>query len=1458
MKRKKKRVQSLFCMAAVGVLSLLMATPVRAGTLYESPYVTFSPDNYAWTVREEIADPKYHNYFQLTGTTPAYWYAKGDRVETGIPSSLRALEVGEHYYAVKRYGEVPVKYWEVSHAHGACIHRCNVGVWHGVPNVGPEGLGNHCSKAYYSGWLAYCADCGGQLTHALVYMSKDAARSITSLNMDLGYYYACPSCAHIENTIGDLPHKCQDISFNRYKVVYDKNVANLDEVQGYMEDSFHMYNNEDVYRGERITPITRLSKNVYTRRGYVFTGWNTEPDGSGTPYEDCQEILNLSVYDWNEEPERGTVTLYAQWEISRSTLIINPNGGSYDGQTAETVLGNRPYGETYHADPAKVEAPLGYKVSFETNGGNAISPMRPRNVFFGWQLSEPFHGRIKDNLYAFLGADSSTDTLTAMYGPGSITLPEPVRRGFSFGGWFADKDCTKPVGFGGDHYTPKADTTLYAKWVELVLHSKENYVDNDRKGAVDLSWSQPDGRDKIYKLYSAEEDGDFSLLYGAKETINKNETDRNFVYQGVTEEYVVPYNGFYEISASGAQGGDYGNYIGGWGGKTTAKMYLSAGEKLLITVGGKNGYNGGGAGTVYGNGGGATAIVSDKRGTLMIAGGGGGAGPEGNGGDGGAEDCLRTDGVSFGEDGMSGGGCGGVGGKAGEHIVHTHTAECIIEHDTSYGFNDFATYTTDAFFSTDSGNLKALDKYIHIYGHTNSNHAHHDVLIDVGKEKPIPTNGNTILSIPLYFQSVGEEGYIEKNAYMEVYDQNGAVIGHFDMSNQYTYSQVGENGEYRIGASDSPKVFTVNLPEGTTGVWVRLWMPIRNQGKGCWVTTDVYGFHFSGGKRIEYICGYEEGEVISTKSAYGGSNFINSAGATYFESERGVQGGNGIAQIKAVSVGYMEMMFMDGIAAPDKAAPEQISVKEEDLILEAESDDVVTVTFEKPKDGGTTYRYKAESYLMGTDNLLSTSNITSETLTTGISGYYYKFNTASVQTVTTENADNKGELLRSSTENTEGLETVKVILTEDVMYLHVAAVDVAGNVGETATIEINRQDMAWELATNQIAVSDNVGGKEHHSIYRKDTNTYYVRADGKAPFMLSFQSYLRGEARADYQIDYQIFDVTTDLKHQRYSTKIPYSVPLSFENSLSVSDFIREMTGDSLLRDAMNTAALRKRNGKENYFFQAFTIPQSYHGQTFVVTPVAGATNHVGGSRKEEIIYSEWNDDTAHAVELIADGEAPAISGLELLENKNFINAMEENSTLNLVAYDELSGLKDFYLEISNIDNYVSKKYESDNNGCITINITAEEGLLSGDVMITAYAVDYVGNETEISYGATEFGLTAKVERILAPHAPLFKRGESGVLAIAVWGYADKVEVEFPEVFVQQNPDLNKIYLYGDSPQYKQEELIRFMVPLNASTEEPYTVRVRAYKQGEVLEECPDLHITVTGSVVEEIRTRLR
>ena len=70
-----------------------------------------------------------------------------------------------------------------------------------------------------------------------------------------------------------------------------------------------------------------LPRNKFTREGYVFTGWNTAADGSGTSYADRAAIS--AAFNG---------TLYAQWQIIPDPVITSPTTEQtvtvYEGEQA--------------------------------------------------------------------------------------------------------------------------------------------------------------------------------------------------------------------------------------------------------------------------------------------------------------------------------------------------------------------------------------------------------------------------------------------------------------------------------------------------------------------------------------------------------------------------------------------------------------------------------------------------------------------------------------------------------------------------------------------------------------------------------------------------------------------------------------------------------------------------------------------------------------------------------------------------------------------------------------------------------------------------------------------------------------------------------------------------------------------------------------------------------------------
>lgn len=1356
----------------LGIMGLLLMIrlPSEAATLEGNPHITWAPYGNAFT----------------TDAGERYWtvYDIGYEVTTGTQSTMRALNEGEHYYSKERDGVVPVEKWVVTFR-GRCIHN-------GYPDANNIYYGidygkQICTERYKMGWFAYCADCKEPI-QILFYMDEDTAISLKELPIGDHYYYTCPHCNNLEQG-ATIRHECQSISWNQYKVKY---WSNSRSASGRMTDSVFMYNNAEIFEGESITPETKLKQNTFIRYGYVFTGWNTEEDGTGKAFSDEQEIFNLTTN--NAE----TINLYAQWERSESTLHINPNGGTYEENTGITSL-VQGYGTTYYADPEKIVSPAGYTVAFETNGGAAISPIQSTTHFGSWIMKEPFHGSFVENTYTFSGIGGSVDVLTASYIQDSIVLPTPTNANQSFGGWFEDSACTKPVGFGGDTYTPRWNVTLYAKWVSLVLESEENYTANNRKGAVDLAWSQPDGYQKSYKLYQSGDGSHFEQIYGATESIIKKQTDESYTFKGTEETYTVPYTGFYTLTAEGAQGGSYGSFTGGKGGKVTAKVYLTEGEVLKIKVGGQNGYNGGGAATEYGNGGGATVITSNLKGTLLIAGGGGGASPAGNGGAGGSDIGLSVG--QAGASGAAGGGAGYVGGSAGEYIVHKHEGDatlgtgCYTKLHVHTANADYGKYST-----TSKGCYTVLTEVdaVCTYRPCNGEEASSIIITSYDSDNRFGYLWQTCSThpdsfMPRYWQGTLHEdcgqGFIPTGAYRICY---GCIIPGQDI----TLAEVGRRGESGTHTYKK-KVYACNS--------------------------------------TKYVinCGYEDGQIISSKPGYGGSSYANAAYAVSSFFSPGSKKGNGTASITANAVGYFGNSSLQAVAAPDKAAPDKVN--RDSVVYLADGENAVIITFSRPMDNGTRYWYRAESYLAGTESKLCDSNITTNLLTTGISGYYYCIDALPGTTITAANGS-----MRTT-------ESIRVELKPDGQYLHLAAVDVAGNISETIHLQIDHQseEVAWKVLTEQMHIQ----GQDENVYAAGMENTWYVRADGETPVSLDFKATLEHEALPGYQINHMIFATGTDSEEnmQRYMVEIPSDVITGGEITYKAGDLKKNMSGQAVLADAAYTVATRSNQCRDMDIVQKFTLPGEYHGVELIVTPVAGV-NH-----KENIVYSVWDEDVRNGIRLIGDGKAPIVYGMEVLEDLKEIDRDNGPVILDMTCEDTESGVREFYMEVTNLDNYITKTFYSDADGHLRVDLTAENDFVfNGDFDVVIHAVDNVGNDTQLRYSTCEFSLNASITRMLEPHEPVFRKGETGILHIKTTGYVDKVELEVIEPFFPEG----MIFEYSE-PDYYKEENIEFFIPLD-TPEKTYIFTVRAYKNGQCIHTYPKMStIDLAGTVLDDFRRKI-
>lgn len=1359
-----------------------------AQTIYNSSYVSFAPDGRAWTTD--------------AGRNNITWYPKGMTVETGIPSGLAALEAGEHYYSCKRTGSLPVGRWRVVHSEGECIHdNSRVRNYHGIAYRNQVCLGRH-----HSGWYAYCADCGEALTEGLIYMSRETAESIDYLEMGMDYYYLCPLCGNLEQGY-TLSHRCRQISANRYRVVYDENHKGTEFesngiLEGSMTPSIHMYGNAEQYEGKAVTPVTHLTRNAFSRTGYRFIGWNTEPDGSGSSFSDGQEIRNLTEENWDgdERSQAGTVILYAQWELSESVLRIDPCGGSYAGRQGIT---QRPggYGTVYRPDPALLTPPPGYQVSFSCEGGSPIASITGTLYFTEWSMVQPFGGVFAEGVYRYGGPENTGDTLRACYTADSILLPRPEREGYSFGGWYLDREYTCPAGAAGDSFTPVRDVVLYAQWVELVLRAEDNYRARGGKGAVDLSWSQADGKGKTYRLYQSRSGTDWSLIHSVDDIGSEKTVEREFSFSGREERYVVPYGGIYTLSLSGAQGGNSGDSLGGPGGSVKAAFYLFQGEILTVTVGGQNGYNGGGRPDRYGAGGGMTCIRSDRRGILLAAGGGGGATPLFNGYPGGSDAGLLPAGQN-GEDGASGGGGGYRGGVSGELILHEHSdtpKELAVLKNGEVLFLTDSCLHTHTGSSTDGGGCygiaeeKTYQGECKVTWYLATTRTYGD---GCSQLLPDGTRCNQEWTWRHYFESHSCDTTARST------QEYVCVDGHRGWTS-------GEPGDYTHMGTFHKTVYRRN----------------------CEAADRDEGFTAS---QCKY--GLSDGQILSARPSYGGSSYVNPSYALSFEMTPGTRQGNGCASLKAEVIGFLDVPELKGVNAPDLAAPWPV---EEETVVKLPLDGRrVLLRWQEPADRGTDYYHRAETCLQGSTSVLCVSNVTKNTLVSGVKGYRYVLD------------DRRDTPADRGTDLSDRQLTVEV--GREARYLHLAAVDAAGNCSATVHLRLAAENVRWRPFTRQLEI------EEGENVYPAGEKVYYVKCDGATPFRLLHGSGLDGIPTTGYQLNYTIYESEISGREDSLGRNVIYTpseADPGRETERKAEELICSIQGKAILGQYPYSVTRRAGGGRELWGEQMFTLGREYHGQQVTVRPRTGAEYQEEGARK--IQYSEAEEDMRNEIRIIGDGEGPVIRGLEILREKELIDRLEETVRLHATAEDVLSGTAEFTVTVENRDNFERCVFYAQ-NGVIDLEITRTEPLFSGDFTVICVAVDHVGNRTEQIFEVTEFSLEARLERILEPHTPVFKGGESGILTIVVYGYADRVEVEFPAELLELDPELNQSFEYAEKL-YRQESRLQFMIPIYAPAGRDYVITVHAYKDGRQLDSLAGLGVIVEdGSVLTEFRTRLR
>lgn len=181
---------------------------------------------------------------------------------------------------------------------------------------------------------------------------------------------------------------------------------------------------------------------IPTRSNYVFLGWFKEI-GCHTPW------------NFTEDTIAGDTTLYGKWDATALTVTFDSQGGSVVG----SISADYNMMITSPSDPFKPG--FTFKGWYQDAACNTVWTFASDRVQADLTLFAKWDVNLYTVSFDSLGG-SVVPAQTAQNESVTAKPVDPIRSGYSFGGWFKEDACINAWDFGVDKVTQ--DTTLYALW----------------------------------------------------------------------------------------------------------------------------------------------------------------------------------------------------------------------------------------------------------------------------------------------------------------------------------------------------------------------------------------------------------------------------------------------------------------------------------------------------------------------------------------------------------------------------------------------------------------------------------------------------------------------------------------------------------------------------------------------------------------------------------------------------------------------------------------------------------------------------------------------------------------------------------------------------------------------------------------------------------------------------------
>lgn len=219
----------------------------------------------------------------------------------------------------------------------------------------------------FKGWNITGMD---STTHNFWYNGQANPTTATSLNTA-----TLPTLSPLSNnlraTSGTVTYTAQWTA-NTYKVAFNANGGT-----GSMANQTMTYGT-----------ASNLTARSFYRFNYVFTGWNTKANGTGTAYADKQSVNNLTATN------NGTVTLYAQWSPVNNVSVSGGEIYITIPANATATLPNIPYGTSYTVEELvkpgwQTSTTSGLGGVIESNTTKTASVTNAKTTGTSWKIKVP-------------------------------------------------------------------------------------------------------------------------------------------------------------------------------------------------------------------------------------------------------------------------------------------------------------------------------------------------------------------------------------------------------------------------------------------------------------------------------------------------------------------------------------------------------------------------------------------------------------------------------------------------------------------------------------------------------------------------------------------------------------------------------------------------------------------------------------------------------------------------------------------------------------------------------------------------------------------------------------------------------------------------------------------------------------------------------------------------------------